>query len=38
MTNTHANTLKQLKKDLLKLKNKEKAIILSRFFKTGKGE
>ncbi|MBI2641541.1 DNA alkylation repair protein, partial [Candidatus Roizmanbacteria bacterium] len=30
--------LGQLKKDLLALQNKEKAVILSRFFKTGKGE
>jgi len=30
--------LKDLKKDLLKLKNPDKAKILSRFFKTGEGE
>ena len=30
--------LNQLKKELSKLKNKEKAEILSRFFKTGKGQ
>ncbi|HJN56903.1 MAG TPA: hypothetical protein QGI22_02985 [Candidatus Woesearchaeota archaeon] len=30
--------LNQLKRDLLKLKNPEKAKILSGFFKTGKGQ
>ena len=30
--------LNQLKQDLLKLENPEKAKVLSRFFKTGKGE